>query len=70
MFTHSQVPDDDAALYVAIKESYPKAWACAEKISLFLAATYQRALSKEEMMYLSINIERVRKESCGTKIAE
>ncbi|MGP9434576.1 transcriptional antiterminator BglG [Ewingella sp. AOP8-B2-18] len=70
MFSHAQVPDDDVALYVAVKESYPQAWGCAEKISLFLAATYQRALSKEEMMYLSINIERVRKESCGTKTAE
>ncbi|GAB2941001.1 transcriptional antiterminator BglG [Hafnia psychrotolerans] len=63
MLSRSVVPDDDLMLHVAVKENYPKAWACAEKISTYLTAHYQRELSTEEIMYLSINIERVRKES-------
>ncbi|MGC6387368.1 transcriptional antiterminator BglG [Ewingella sp. S1.OA.A_B6] len=63
MLSRSVVPDDDLMLHVAVKENYPKAWACAEKISTYLMAHYQRELSTEEIMYLSINIERVRKES-------
>lgn len=66
MFSYSQVPDEDVTLHTAVKTSYPQAWACAEKISLYLISTYQRALSNEEIMYLSINIERVRKESVAT----
>jgi len=63
MLSRSLVPDDDLMLYVAVKENYPKAWSCAEKISAYLTTHYQRELSTEEIMYLSINIERVRKES-------
>jgi len=50
-------------LHVAVKDNYPQAWACAEKIGEYLTAQYQRELTTEEVMYLSINIERVRKES-------
>lgn len=67
MLSCSVVPDDDLTLHVAVKENYPKAWACAEKISAYLTAHYQRELSTEEIMYLSINIERVRKESRSAK---
>ncbi len=63
MLSRSVVPDDDLMLHVAVKENYPKAWGCAEKISTYLTTHYQRELSTEEIMYLSINIERVRKES-------
>jgi len=63
MLSRSLVPDDDLMLHVAVKENYPKAWSCAEKISAYLTTHYQRELSTEEIMYLSINIERVRKES-------
>lgn len=63
MLSRSVVPDDDLMLHVAVKENYPKAWSCAEKISAYLTTHYQRELSTEEIMYLSINIERVRKES-------
>ncbi len=63
MLSRSVVPDDDLMLHVAVKENYPKAWSCAEKLSAYLTTHYQRELSTEEIMYLSINIERVRKES-------
>jgi beta-glucoside operon transcriptional antiterminator len=66
MLSRTVVADDDMTLHVAVKENYPQAWQCSEKIGEYLAAQYQRDLTTEEIMYLSINIERVRKE-CSPK---
>ncbi|MDU6925477.1 BglG family transcription antiterminator LicT [Franconibacter helveticus 513] len=63
MLTRSTVPDDDVTLHAAVKENYPYAWRCAEKISRHLQTHYQRGLTNEEIMFLAIHIERVRKES-------
>ena len=54
MLSRDLVPDDDVTLHVAVKENYASAWRCAEKISLHLQQTYQRALSTEEIMFLSL----------------
>lgn len=62
MLSRDLVPDDDPTLHVAVKENYASAWRCAEKISEHLQQHYQRALSTEEIMFLAIHIERVRKE--------
>ncbi|HAU5636272.1 BglG family transcription antiterminator LicT [Citrobacter amalonaticus] len=62
MLTRTVVPDDDISLHRAVKENYAKAWKCAEKIARHLLATYQRELTTEEIMFLAIHIERVRKE--------
>ncbi|NIY47227.1 BglG family transcription antiterminator LicT [Cedecea colo] len=62
MLNRSVVADDDATLHAAVKDNYPRAWRCAEKINRHLAAEYQRELTTEEIMFLAIHIERVRKE--------
>lgn len=62
MLTRTVVPDDDATLHTAVKENYSRAWGCAEKIALHLRKAYQRELTTEEIMFLTIHIERVRKE--------
>ncbi|MFS9436338.1 transcriptional antiterminator BglG [Citrobacter sp. C348] len=62
MLTRTVVPDDDATLHSAVKENYSRAWGCAEKIALHLRKAYQRELTTEEIMFLTIHIERVRKE--------
>jgi beta-glucoside operon transcriptional antiterminator len=62
MLTRTVVPDDDETLHSAVKDNYAKAWACAEKIALHLRRSYQRELTTEEIMFLTIHIERVRKE--------
>ncbi|WP_262370249.1 PRD domain-containing protein, partial [Enterobacter hormaechei] len=41
---------------------YPKAWKCAETVARHLQKSYQRPLTTEEIMFLAIHIERVRKE--------
>ncbi len=63
MLSRNVVADDDATLHAAVKDNYPHAWRCAEKISRHLVAEYQRELTTEEIMFLAIHIERVRKES-------
>ncbi|MDU3077788.1 MAG: PRD domain-containing protein, partial [Mixta calida] len=57
------VNDDDVMLYRSVKENYASAWRCAEKVEQHLRQQYQCALSNEEKMFLTIHIERVRKES-------
>ncbi|HHZ8845812.1 TPA: BglG family transcription antiterminator LicT [Enterobacter cloacae] len=62
MLTRTVVEDDDVTLHSAVKDSYAKAWKCAEKIAQHLNKSYQRDLTTEEIMFLAIHIERVRKE--------
>lgn len=63
MLARNTVTDDDITLHAAVKENYSCAWRCAEKLRNHLAKNYQRELSNEEIMFLAIHIERVRKES-------
>jgi beta-glucoside operon transcriptional antiterminator len=63
MLSRNAVADDDTTLHAAVKDNYQHAWRCAEKINRYLAAEYQRELTTEEIMFLAIHIERVRKES-------
>ncbi|HDG1671427.1 transcriptional antiterminator BglG [Kluyvera cryocrescens] len=62
MLTRTVVADDDASLHSAVKDNYAKAWKCAETVALHLQNSYQRSLTTEEIMFLAIHIERVRKE--------
>lgn len=62
MLTRTVVEDDDVSLHTAVKDNYAKAWRCAEKIAQHLQTRYQRELTAEEIMFLTIHIERVRKE--------
>lgn len=54
--------DDDIALQLAVKQNYLEAWLCAERIAIHIGLQYQRKITLEEIMFLAINIERVRKE--------
>lgn len=62
MLTRTVVEDDDVSLHTVVKDNYAKAWKCAEKIAQHLNKSYQRELTTEEIMFLAIHIERVRKE--------
>jgi beta-glucoside operon transcriptional antiterminator len=63
MLSKNVVPDDDVSLHSAVKKNYRNAWRCAEKIGFHLQGNYQRSLTNEEIMFLAIHIERVRKDS-------
>jgi beta-glucoside operon transcriptional antiterminator len=62
MHARTVVESDDLSLHDAVKATYPAAYRCAGKIAQHMAGQYQQALTKEELMFLTIHIERVRKE--------
>ena len=62
MLTRSVVQDDDAELHSAVRDNYAKAWTCAEKVARHLHKSYRCELTTEEIMFLAIHIERVRKD--------
>jgi len=62
MLTRTVVQDDDVSLHAAVKDNYGMAWKCAGKIAQHLNKNYQRELTTEEIMFLTLHIERVRKE--------
>lgn len=51
--------DRDEYLYQIVKEKHADAFACAGKIALFIKKTYAYTISKDEMFYLTIHIQRV-----------
>ena len=51
--------DEMEDLWGVIREKYPKAYNCVEKITKFIESKYNYLLSKEEQLYLTIHIERV-----------
>lgn len=62
MLGRTGVTSDDDSLHDAVKENYAKAYRCAVKIQQHMTLQYQQDLSKEELMFLTIHIERVRRE--------
>ncbi|RBW68649.1 BglG family transcription antiterminator LicT [Bacillus taeanensis] len=56
--THYNNDDEDDLLNV-IKNKYPEAYKCSEKIRKFVEKQYRYELTDEEILYLTIHIERV-----------
>ncbi|AET59727.1 bglg family transcriptional antiterminator [Paenibacillus terrae HPL-003] len=53
------VQNADNSLHDMVKVQYKSAYACAEKIRDYTAKIYGRSLSQDEMLYLTIHIERI-----------
>lgn len=53
---------DDESLHDVVKAKYALAYQCAEKIQIHIDQKYHYILTKEELMFLTIHIERVRTE--------
>lgn len=62
MMNHTVESDDDISLHSAVKQNYAIAWRCAETVTKHLHQKYQRDSTTEEIMFLAIHIERLRKE--------
>ncbi len=59
---HDTVSDSgDNSLHDMVKVQYPNAYACAQKIESYTSKIHQRSLSKDELLYLTIHIERITK---------
>ena len=60
LIEHTAYEEDGSdGLWEVIREKYPEAFRCTEKITQFIAGKYEYDLSKEEQLYLTIHIERV-----------
>lgn len=59
LFSGSTLDSKDDFLYEMIKEKHKDAFACVKKISAYIKNEYGHDLTKEEIAYLSIHIERV-----------
>lgn len=55
----TDVASTDNTLFHMVKEQYKEAFACVERIKIYIENTYRRELTNEEMLYLTIHIERV-----------
>ncbi len=61
------VYSDDESLHDVVRDRYPVAYQCVEKIDRHMMKNYQYTLGSEERMFLTIHIERVRKETLSLK---
>ncbi|MBT2654911.1 PRD domain-containing protein [Bacillus sp. ISL-18] len=59
LYTDSPYNNEDDFLYEMVKEKQKEAFACVQKIRDFIEKTHNHQLTKEEMAYLTIHIERV-----------
>lgn len=50
---------DDTFLYEQVKASYPKAFACSEKIKQYVETRLDYPVGREEQVYLTIHIQRL-----------
>ena len=57
---------DDESLFVSVKQQYPDSYGCTQKIYRFIEDKLSHKMTKEEMMFLTIHIERVRREHKDT----
>ncbi|HWO78484.1 MAG TPA: PRD domain-containing protein [Bacillus sp. (in: firmicutes)] len=59
VFKGTHYENDDDYLYIMIKQKHKEAAQCTEKIKNFIKHQYNHELTNEEMLYLTIHIERV-----------
>jgi beta-glucoside operon transcriptional antiterminator len=59
LFSEASLDSKDDFLYEMIKEKHKEALACVKKISEYINKEYNHGITKEEMAYLAIHIERV-----------
>lgn len=60
LFSGKTYQEQDVSLMLdLVRKQYPKEFACAEKIAIFLNDKYGYALMDEEILYLSIHISRM-----------
>ncbi|SMR99099.1 Transcription antiterminator LicT [Vibrio mangrovi] len=58
----SSVQNDDDTLFQSVRLQYPQAFECTQKIYLYVEQKFRHAMTQEEMMFLTIHIERVRRQ--------
>ena len=59
MFNGNYYNDEDNELFEMVKRKHLASYECTKKIQKFIEEKYFHELTKEEMLYLMIHIERV-----------
>lgn len=59
LFADEMVVDEDEDLYLQIKNRYPSAFTCAEKVKRYVEERWGKSIGKEEMTYFMVHINRV-----------
>lgn len=59
LFSEKNLESPDDYLYDMVKKKYPDAFACTGKIKEFIEKAHNKKITKEEIAYLTIHIERV-----------
>ncbi|MEH6937775.1 PRD domain-containing protein [Bacillus sp. JJ664] len=59
LFHGTVMNSDDDFLYDLVNSKYTESFKCAEKIKQYIKSEYKNDLTNEEMLYLTIHIERV-----------
>lgn len=58
---NTTVTDPDDSLFQSIRAQYPNAFGCTQKIAAYIKREFDHDMTSEEMMFLTIHIERVRR---------
>lgn len=59
VITHNNNHGDDDDFHNLIKQRYPDAYKCAEKIKVYVEKEYKVMIPEEEMTYLTVHIKRI-----------
>ncbi|UYO35590.1 PRD domain-containing protein [Bacillus zhangzhouensis] len=59
LFNETQMENQNEFLYEVVKEKNTAAFQCAEKINDYVQREYNRSLIEDEMLYLTLHIDRV-----------
>ncbi|MCM3699679.1 BglG family transcription antiterminator LicT [Paenibacillus macerans] len=59
MLQNELIPEEQDSLYDQVKEKYPEAYVCTQKLVNYLERNYNKKLTNEEMFYLVIHIQRL-----------
>ncbi|MBU5263649.1 BglG family transcription antiterminator LicT [Bacillus atrophaeus] len=63
LFNGTYMESSDDFLFETVKEKYHRAYKCTEKIKQYIQKEYDHKLTSEELLYLTIHIERVVKQT-------
>lgn len=63
IFTDAEIKEGDPDFYLMIRTQYKQAYTCAMKIEDYIQKQYQKSLTEDEMIFLTVHIDRVSKNS-------
>lgn len=59
LFNNKVTRNEDAVFHEMVKVQYPKDYECANLIRKYIEETYQKEISEEEMVFLTVHIRRI-----------